>query len=158
MADLGFADILSLIQSIGVIGALAVTLYFSRRQTLTQKIDLETRVLNDLDEKLHNMASIFLDDPKLVKVIYNAPSEIGRETPFGYYVLFMCAHAYRMRERKVLSDNEWTGWLQWMKNAFQYGTIGKDWKDGGMELWFDPSFRDFVNRELIPLSTAAAKS
>jgi len=54
-----------------------------------------------------------------------------------------------MRERKILSDNEWAGWLQWIKNAFRYGTIGKYWKVYEMETWFDPSFQKFVNTEII---------
>jgi hypothetical protein len=28
--------------------------------------------------------------------------------------LNMWSHAYDMRERKVLSENEWNGWLYWM--------------------------------------------
>ena len=36
----------------------------------------------------------------------------------GFYVLWTCAHAFAMRQRKVLDDNEWAGWLQWM-TAFQ---------------------------------------
>jgi hypothetical protein len=149
MASLGFSDVLSIVQSVGVIGALAVTLYFSRISVQAQKTDLETRILNDLDEKLHNMADMFITDPNLIKVIYDAPPGVGRETPASYYILFMCAHAFHMRERDVLGDNEWEGWLQWMKNAFKYGTVGKQWKDQGMEMWFDPSFRDFVNKEIL---------
>jgi len=112
-------------------------------------VQLETTVLNDLDEKLHNMASIFLGSPQLVRVIYNAPADILAEQPFAYYVLFMCSHAYHMRQRKILSDNEWSGWLQWMKNAFRYGSILKRWREDQMETWFDPSFRTFINSEII---------
>jgi len=32
------------------------------------------------------------------------------------------AYLYAMRQRKVLDDNEWAGWLQWMKYAFHRGT------------------------------------
>ena len=28
-----------------------------------------------------------------------------------------------MRQRKVINDDDWTGWLQWMRNCFKYGTI-----------------------------------
>ena len=80
------------------------------------------------------MTAIFVDGPKLVKVIYNATSEIGPGQTFAYHVLLVCAHGFHMRERKILSDNEWAGWFQWMKNAFQHGTVGRDWKDAGMEL------------------------
>jgi len=56
-----------------------------------------------------------------------------------------------MWKRKVLSDNEWTGWLRWMKSAFEQGTIKDLWKTNiDMEKWFDPDFQNFVEKELIP--------
>ena len=33
-----------------------------------------------------------------------------------------------MRERNVLSEEEWTRWLQWMKNCFKYETLGEQWE------------------------------
>jgi hypothetical protein len=33
-----------------------------------------------------------------------------------------------MRQRKVLDDNEWAGWLQWMRNCFRKGAIKETWK------------------------------
>ena len=52
----------------------------------------------------------------------------AEELAFGYYILFICSHAYSMRQRKVLNEDEWTGWLQWTRNCFKYGTIGEQWK------------------------------
>jgi len=149
MASLGFSDILSLAQTIAIVATLLLTLYFSRRQLKEMSVDLETRVMNDLTEKLHGLISLFIESPKLVRMIYDAPFEITEEMPFAYYVQFICAHAYHMRERGILSDNDWEGWLNWMKNAFRYGSIGKHWKENQMETWFDPSFRNFINTEII---------
>ena len=59
MASLDFSDTLSLAQTIAIIATLLMTLYFSRRQLKSLSLDMETRVLNDLDEKLHNMGSMF---------------------------------------------------------------------------------------------------
>jgi len=101
-------------------------------------LDLETRVLNDLDEKLHGLTSISIDSPKLIKMVYDTPYEVTEEIPYAYYILFMCAHAYHMRERKILSENEWAGWLQWMKNAFRQGKLPTYWKDKEIEAWFAP--------------------
>jgi hypothetical protein len=55
-----------------------------------------------------------------------------------------------MRQRKVLSDNDWTGWMRWMKSAFEQGTISEIWKNIEVEKWFDPAFEEFINKELIP--------
>ena len=60
----------------------------------------------------------------------------------------MCAHAFAMRQRKVLDDNEWAGWLQWMRNSFREGTISEIWKHIGAEGWFNPSFQKFINTEI----------
>jgi hypothetical protein len=54
-----------------------------------------------------------------------------------------------MRQRKVLNDDDWTGWLQWMKNCFKYGTIGDHWKSIQSEGWLNPDFENFVNKEII---------
>ncbi|HXQ94256.1 MAG TPA: hypothetical protein VN864_03695 [Thermoplasmata archaeon] len=150
MADLGFSDLLSLVQTCAIIVALLTTLYFSRRQVQAFTKDLETRVLNDIDEKFHSIGEILIQQPELVQTIYASPETQAKEVPFSYYVLFFCAHIHHMRERGILQDNEWTGWSQWMKNAFQYGSLGRSWTDGQMGQWFDPSFRTFVETELLP--------
>ena len=56
-----------------------------------------------------------------------------------------------MRQRKVLRDNEWTGWLRWMRTCFEEGKITEYWKsDLELEKWFDPAFEELINKELIP--------
>ncbi|MCI4360224.1 MAG: hypothetical protein L3J91_00810 [Thermoplasmata archaeon] len=150
MPDLGVSDLLSLVQTCAIIVALLITLYFSRRQMIAFSVDLETRVLNDLDEKFHRIGEILIERPELIQTIYSLPSTPVKDVPFSYYVLFFCAHIHHMRERGILQDNEWAGWFQWMKNAFQYGSLGRSWKDSGMGQWFDPSFRAFVEQQLLP--------
>jgi hypothetical protein len=62
----------------------------------------------------------------------------------------MCAHAFHMRQRNVLSDNEWEGWVQWIKSAFGQGSISDYWTESIQpEKWFDSAFREFINREVI---------
>ena len=59
---------------------------------------------------------------------------------------------FHMRQRKVLNDNEWIGWLTWMKSAFEEGSIKDIWKNNiEMEKWFDPAFQEFVDKQLIPV-------
>jgi hypothetical protein len=55
-----------------------------------------------------------------------------------------------MRQRKILSDNEWAGWLRWMKTTFDEGTICEYWeKSIEPEKYFDPAFQDFIDKEII---------
>ena len=51
MTGLGLSDALTLVQTIAIISTLVMTLYYTRRQLHAFSVDLETRVLNDLDEK-----------------------------------------------------------------------------------------------------------
>ena len=148
MAELGLAEYFSMAEALGIIATLFVILYFSRKQMQSLSVDVQTKVLNDLDEKVRKMAEIIIEKPSMQKVIYKLekPSD---ELAFAYYILFICSHAYAMRQRKVLNDHEWTGWLQWMRNCFKYGTIGEQWKQIQSEGWLNPAFENFVNREIM---------
>src|ERR687884_2344693 len=149
MSELGLAEYFSMAEALGIIATLFVILYFSRKQMQSLSIDVQTKVLNDLDEKVHKMVEIIVEKPSMQKVIYKLekPSD---ELAFAYYILFICSHAYAMRQRKVLNDDDWTGWLQWMRNCFKYGTIGEQWKQIQSERWLNRSFENFVNQEIIP--------
>ncbi|MGA7543457.1 MAG: hypothetical protein WBW34_10395 [Nitrososphaeraceae archaeon] len=149
MVEIGIVEIIEMGGALGIIGTMFIVLYFSRKQMQSLSADIQTKVLNDLDEKVRKMAEIIIEKPSMQKVIYKLekPSE---ELAFAYYILFICSHAYAMRQRKVINDDDWTGWLHWMKNCFKYGTIGEQWKLTQSESWFDPSFQVFVNKELVP--------
>jgi hypothetical protein len=149
MVEVGIAEYFGIGEALGIIGTMFVVLYFSRKHIQRLTVDVQTKVLNDLDEKVRKMAEIIIEKPSMQKVIYKLekPSE---ELAFAYYILFICSHAYAMRQRKVLNDDEWTGWLQWMRNYFKYGTIGEQWKQIQSERWFNPAFEEFINKELIP--------
>jgi hypothetical protein len=68
MVELGFADTLSLAQTIGIVGTMVLTLYFSKRQIQSLSIDQQTRVLNDLDEKFHKKAEPAKEAPSIQKI------------------------------------------------------------------------------------------
>src|ERR671927_338156 len=148
MAELGLAEYFGMGEALGIIATLFVILYFSRKQMQSLSVDAQTKVLNDLDEKVRKMAEIIIEKPSMQKVIYKLekPSE---ELAFAYYILFISSHAYAMRQRKVLIEDEWTGWLHWIKNCFKYGTIGEQWARIRSEGWLNPAFENFVNREII---------
>ena len=79
-------------------------------------------------------------------------SETGwsAEIAYAYHIMYTFAHVFHMRQRKVLNDNEWIGWLRWMKSAFDEGFIKKIWESHiEMEKWFDPAFQNFVDKHLV---------
>lgn len=65
MFELGFSDVLSMAQTIGIVGTMIMTLYFSRRQIQSLSLDVETKVLNDLGEKIHRMGWLVTMDEEL---------------------------------------------------------------------------------------------
>ncbi|HEX9319727.1 MAG TPA: hypothetical protein VF884_12410 [Nitrososphaeraceae archaeon] len=150
MTEIGLAEYFSMGEAIGIIGTLFVILHFSRKQTQSLSVDIETKVLNDLAQRMHALHEILIERPQLIKVV----SKIDANSPeiaYSYDILFTFSHVFHMRQRKVLNDNEWIGWLRWVKSAFQQGAIMEIWQSTiEMEKWFDPAFQEFVNRELVP--------
>jgi hypothetical protein len=64
VSELGFSDALSLAQTIGIVGTMVLTLYFSKRQIQGLSIDVETKVLNDR-EKVYRMGEMLVERPIL---------------------------------------------------------------------------------------------
>jgi hypothetical protein len=150
MVEIGLAEYFGMGEALGIIGTLFVVLYFSRKQTQSLSIDIETKVLNDLAERLDSIIHLAIERPNLIGVISKVDAN-SPETAYAYDIMFTFAHAFHMRQRKVLSENEWAGWLRWMKSAFQQGELMEIWeKSIEMEKWFDPAFQEFVDKELIP--------
>ena len=139
-------------EAIGIIGTLFLVIYFSRKQTQSLSVDIETKVLNDLAERMHAQVEILVQRPQLTKVLSKV-DEQSAEVAYAYDILFTFAHAFHMRQRKVLNDNEWTGWVRWYKSAFKQGALMEIWQRTiEMEKWFDPAFHDFINREIVSVT------
>jgi hypothetical protein len=149
MAALGFSDLLTLVQTIAIIVALFVTLYFSRRQIQALARDLEARVLNDLNDHLLHLGEIALTRPDMLSLIAPEAHRPRPEAPFAYSILFFFAHIFHMRQRGILRDNEWTGWQEWMRTAFVTGELGNEWRHSNMRSYVDPDFRAFVDTNLL---------
>jgi len=152
MTEVGLAEYFGMGEAIGIIATLFVILYFSKKQMQSLSLDIETKILGDLDERMHEITHMGIERPELIRVISKAESDWSSEVAYAYHILFTFAHVFHMRDRKVLSDNEWIGWLRWMKSAFEQGMINEIWKSKiEMEKWFDPAFQEFIDKELIPL-------
>ena len=79
---------------------------------------MKSKLLNDLNAQIHGMGEMMVDRPKLVKILNKIQQERSPEVVFVYYILYMCAHAFHMFQRKILSDNEREGWRQWTMTSF----------------------------------------
>ena len=145
---IGFSDMLSIAQTIGIVGTMVLTLYFSKRQLQSLSIDTQTRGLNDLGEKYLNMVERAMEDPSIQRVL-DSEVKLSREESYSFYILWICSHAYAMRKRNVLDDTEWVGWSQWMRHIFLRGTIKETWKQIEPDKWFNPDFQNFINTEIV---------
>ena len=151
MVEVGIAEYFSIGEALGIIGTMFIVLYFSRKQMQSLSVDIETKVLSDLDEKMHGLTQMAVEKPELIKIVSNVESDLTEEVGFTYHLLHTFAHVYHMYQRKVVSDNEWTGWLRMMRSCFAQGKIREYWEsDLELEKWFDPAFEQFINKELIP--------
>jgi hypothetical protein len=100
------------------------------------------------------MTEMLVEKLRLVQLLDSGQADRPDELVFAYYyVSYMCSYAFHMRQRKILSDNEWAGWMRWMKSAFERETIREYWeKEMDPGNWFNPAFEDFINNEIIPKS------
>ena len=141
-------------EAIGIIGTLFVVLYFSRKQMQSLSVDLETKILNDLDDKINGLTRMMVNNPELIKVVSKSESDFTPDLAFSYHVLYTFAHAFHMRQRGVVRDNEWAGWNRYITSAFQHGNIYEIWKNNiEVEKWFDPAFQEFIDKELVSVTT-----
>jgi hypothetical protein len=149
MSELGLAEYFGMAEALGIVATLFVILYFSRKQMQSLSADIQTKVLNDLGEKYLRLVERVMEDPSIQKV-FDTETKFSKEGAYSFYVLWICSHAHAMRKRNVLDDNEWKGWLQWMKHIFRKGTIMETWKQIESDKWFNPEFEKFINEEIVP--------
>jgi hypothetical protein len=149
MAELGIVEYFGMAEAIAIIATLFVVLYFSRKQMQSLSVDIETKVLSD--EKVNGLTQIAVERPELIRIVSNVDSDLTQEIAYTYHLLHTFAHAFHMHQRKVVSDNEWIGRLGMMRTCFEQGKMREYFEsDLELEKWFDPSFQEFVNQELIP--------
>ena len=78
MAELPVSELIRLAEALGIIGTLFVIFFFSRKEMRSLSIDIETKVLNDLDEKIHVL-------PRAERItgdeygLYNDPAGYGEK-------------------------------------------------------------------------------
>jgi len=98
---IGFSDMLSIAQTVGIVGTMVLTLFFSKKQIQSLSIDTQTRGLNDLGEKYLKMMERAMEDQSIQRVIDNEV-KLSRGEAYSFYVLWIFSHAYAMRKKKYL--------------------------------------------------------
>ena len=117
MTELGLVDYFVMGESVGIVASFVMAFYYSRKQMQKLSVDIETKVLSDLDEKMNDLTHIAVEKPQLIRIVSNVESDLTEEIAYTYHLLHTFAHVYHMHQRKVVSDNEWTGWLRRMRTV-----------------------------------------
>ena len=64
MVEVSIAEYFSIGGAVGIIGSMFVVLYFSRKQMQILSKDIETKILNDMDESLRGITQIGIERPE----------------------------------------------------------------------------------------------
>jgi hypothetical protein len=63
MVEVGIAEYFGIGEALGIIGTMFVVLYFSRKQMQALSVDIETKILNDLDERIRGITQMGVEGP-----------------------------------------------------------------------------------------------
>jgi hypothetical protein len=69
MVEVGIAEYFGMAEAIGIVAAVFVVMYYSRKQTQALSVDIETKVLNDLEEEMHAAGEMMVHRPELVNIV-----------------------------------------------------------------------------------------
>ena len=128
MAEFALVDYFIMGEAIGIVATLVVSFYYSRKQMQKLSVDIESKVLSDMDEKVNDLTRLTIEKPQLMKVVSNVDSYQTEEITFRYHLLQTFEHVYHMYQRKLVNDNEWIGWLRRMRTCFEHGKIRESWE------------------------------
>jgi hypothetical protein len=149
LVELTLVDFFVVGEAIGIAATFVVSLYYSRKQMQKLSINIESKILNDLDDKMHHLSELAIARPELAEIFdRNAGSQSPKEA-CAMYALNVFSYAFHMHQRGILRKNEWNGWLRLITTVFKEGTISDYWRASELEAWFDPEFQDFINNEIL---------
>ena len=148
MTELSIVDYFVILEAVGIIATLAVMLYYSRKQMKELSKNIESNILSDLDSKLHNFMEIAISKPEMME-IFDKKQTQSPEQACAVYALNVFAYAFHMRQRGILKEDEWDGWVQTISEVFKKGTISDYWKKSELEIRFNPKFQGFINNEIL---------
>jgi hypothetical protein len=77
MAELGLVDYFVMGEAVGIVATFIAGFYYSRKQMQKLSTDIETKVLSDLDEKIHDLTKIAVEKPQLIKIVSNVESDLS---------------------------------------------------------------------------------
>ena len=90
MTEVGIAEYFSMAEALGIVATLFVILYFSRKQMQALSADIETKILNDMDERIHDLTRMGVERPELIRVVNNVERDLSRRSIQLSYIVHFC--------------------------------------------------------------------
>ncbi len=75
-------------ESIGIVATLIMSFYYLRQQIQELSIYMETKVLNDFDDKILRLAELAIERPELKEVLDKESANSSSQEPTAMYVLY----------------------------------------------------------------------
>ena len=100
MVELSLVDYFVMGEAVGIVLTFIFSLYYSRKQMQKLSVDIETKILSDLDDKVNDLTRMIVEKPHLMRIVSNVESDVTEEMAFTYHLLHTFAHAYHMYQRK----------------------------------------------------------
>ena len=83
-------------ETVGIVATFVMAFFYSRKQMQKLSVDIETKVLSDLDEKMNDLTHMAVERPQLIRIVSNVESDLSEEIAYTYHLLHTFAHAYHM--------------------------------------------------------------
>jgi len=93
MAELGLVDYFVMGEAVGIVATFVMAFYYSRKQMQKLSVDIGTKVLSDLDEKMNDLTHMAVEKPHLIIIVSNVESDLTEEIAYIYHFLHTFAHA-----------------------------------------------------------------
>ena len=86
MVEIGLTEYFGMGEAIGIIATMLVVLYFSRKQMEALSVDIETKILSDLDLRIREITRLMIDRPELIKAVSKVESNWSSDVAYSYHI------------------------------------------------------------------------
>jgi hypothetical protein len=93
MVEVGLAEYFGIGEALGKIGKMLVVLYFSKKHLQRLTVDIETKVPNDLEERMQTLTKMTVDRPELIKIL-NKMNKNGHPKWHMFIIFCILLHKY----------------------------------------------------------------
>jgi hypothetical protein len=83
MVEFTIIDYFVIGEAIGIVGAFFVGFYYPRKQMQKLSIDIESKILNDLEDKLYRLSEMTVSDPELAEIMDKDAKKRGSKVAFA---------------------------------------------------------------------------